>query len=111
MSEKNSKDFEGYRLVLFDCKEGKIVMDELITALMGGYVKVVDESEGKYDAMSLVITRCLNRHAISCSEAAEAALREFKKKALEEMSPGTMDKIKEMAKDICKKMFGGNKEE
>lgn len=107
---KNVKDFKGYRLIIVDCKEEKILVDEMITALMGGYVKVVDEPQGKYDAMSLVLTRCQNRSAIGCSEAAEAAIREFKKKTLDEMCPGTVDKIKEMAAELAKKIFGEDEE-
>ena len=88
MPEKNSINFEGYRLVLFDCKEGKIVIDELIEAFMGGYVKLEDESKEKYASMSLVMTRCQNRHAIACAEAAEAAVREFKKELSMRCRPG-----------------------
>ena len=89
------KDFKGYRLIIVDCKEKKIIVDEMITAFVGGYVKVADEPAGKYDAMSLIMTRCSVANAVTCADAAEGAVHKFRENSLVE-SPGFMSKIKKM---------------
>ena len=104
---KDYKNFEGYRLIIVDCKAEKLVVDEMITALVGGCVAVVDSETGLCAAKALAFTRCSTVGATSAVDAAEEAIRKLQERTLEDASPGTLDKIKEMAAELAKKIFGG----
>ena len=104
------KDFKGYRLIIVDCKEEKIIVDEMITALVGGCTAVVNSETGLCAAKALAFTRCSTVSATSAVDAAEEAIRKLKERTLEDACPGTLDKIKEMASELAKKIFGEDEE-
>ena len=107
---KDSKNFEGYRLIIVDCKAEKLVVDEMITALVGGCVTVVNSETGLCAAKALGYTRCSPVGAKAAIDAAEEAIRKMKEQTLEDASPGIVDKIKEMAAELAKKIFGEDDE-
>ena len=104
------KDFKGYRLIIVDCKEEKIIVDEMITALVGGCTAVVNSETGLCAAKALAFTRCSTVGATSAVDAAEEAIRKLQERTLEDACPRTLDKIKEMASEIAKKIFGEDEE-
>ena len=107
---KDVKDFKGYRLIIIDCKEEKIVTDELITAIVGGYVTVVDRESGVCGAKCIGLTRSSPVGVNAAVDAAEEAARTMKERVLDNIKPGTMAKIKEMATELAKKIFGEDEE-
>lgn len=106
-----SKDFNGYRLIIVDCKEEKIVVDELVTALVGGYVTIVDRERGVCGSKCIGLTRATPLGVKAAVDAAEEAARTAKERVLDNIKPGTMEKIKEMAAELAKKIFGEDEEE
>ena len=107
---KDVKDFKGYRLIIVDCKEEKIVVDEMITALVGGCITVVNSETGLCAAKALGYTRCSPVGAKAAIDAAEEAVCAVKESTLDKIKPGTMEKIKEMASELAKKIFGEDEE-
>ena len=104
---KDVKDFKGYRLIIVDCKEEKIVVDDMITALVGGCTAVVNSETGLCAAKALALTRCSTVSAKAAIDAAEEAVCAVKESTLDKIKPGTMEKIKEMAAELAKNIFGG----
>ena len=109
-ANKNERDFKGYRLIIVDCKEERIVVDDMITALVGGYVTVVNSETGLCDAKMLGLSRCSVVGATAAIDAAEEAVRKLKERTLEETAPGAIDKIKKMASELANTIFGGDEE-
>lgn len=108
---KDVKDFKGYRLIIVDCKEEKIVMDEMIMALVGGCVTVVDQDTGLCRSKTLGLLRSSPIGVKAAVDAAEEAARTTKERVLDNIKPGTVEKIKEMASELAKKIFGEDEEE
>lgn len=108
MSE--NKDFKGYRLIIVDCKEEKIEVDEIITAFVGGCTTVVNLETGLCASKVLGYTRCSPVGAKAAIDAAEEAIREMQERTLDNIKPGTMEKIKDMAAELAKKIFGEDEE-
>ena len=106
MSDNNERYFNGYRLIIVDCKEEKIIVDEMITALVGGCVTVVNSEPGFCAAKALGYTRCSPVGAQAAVEACEEAAQKVKENIVEKFSPGAVDKIKRMAGELAKELFG-----
>jgi hypothetical protein len=105
------KDFNGYRLIIVDCKEEKIVVDELVTALVGGYVTIVDRERGVCGSKCIGLTRATPLGVQAAVDAAEESCRNVKERVLDNLKPGTLEKIKKMAAELTAKMFEGEDEE
>ena len=108
-SDHNEKEFNGYRLIIIDCKEEKLIVDEMVNAIVGGIMSVRDEESGLCAAKAIGFTRCSPFGAQAAVEACEEATKKIKENVLKKYSPGVLDKIKKMAAELADEIMGGEK--